>query len=105
MLARKQRGVMNEMKLGFELQKVLLPLSAILPVKQIKDPHKSIRRFGTILASIREVGLIEPLVVYPQKDSGGKYLLLDGHLRVLALKELNQHEAECIVSIDDECFT
>src|SRR5882672_5674518 len=49
--------------------------------------------------------MIEPLVVYPQKEGSGKYLLLDGHLRMIALKQLGHTEAECIISTDDECFT
>jgi len=96
---------MNELKLGFEMRKIRLSLSAILPVRQIKDPQKNIRRYRTILASIKEVGMVEPLVVYPQKNGPGKYLLLDGHLRLFALKDLGESEADCIVSSDDESFT
>jgi hypothetical protein len=58
-----------------------------------------------ILVSLKEVGLVEPLVVHPQKGVPGKYLLLDGHLRFFALKELGQTSADCIVANDDECFT
>ena len=96
---------MNELKLGFEMRKIRLSLSATLPVRQIKDPQKNIRRYRTILASIKEVGMVEPLVVYPQKNGPGKYLLLDGHLRLFALKDLGESEADCIVSSDDESFT
>jgi len=96
---------MNELKLGFEMRKIRLSLSAILPVRQIKDPQKNIRRYRTILASIKEVGMVEPLMVYPQKNGPGKYLLLDGHLRLFALKDLGESEADCIVSSDDESFT
>ena len=96
---------MNEMKIGFMLEKIRLPLTDILPVRIIKDPQKNIRRYRTILASIKEVGLVEPLVVYPQKDSGGKYMLLDGHLRLIALKDLGETEADCIISVEDEGFT
>lgn len=96
---------MSEMKIGFELEKIRLALTDILPVRNIKDPQQSIRRYRTILASIKEVGLIEPLMVYPQKDSGGKYLLLDGHLRLFALKELGETEVDCIISTEDESFT
>ena len=55
--------------------------------------------------SVKEVGLIEPLMVYPQQDAPGKYLLLDGHLRLFALRELGHTVAECIIARDDECFT
>ena len=58
-----------------------------------------------IRVSIQEVGLIEPLMIYPQRDASGKYLLLDGHLRLFALKELEHTVAECIIASDDECFT
>ncbi|MCI0541071.1 MAG: hypothetical protein L0Z50_38200 [Verrucomicrobiales bacterium] len=51
------------------------------------------------------MGLVEPLVVYPQKDGPGKFMLLDGHLRYFALKELGETSADCIVSTDDEGFT
>lgn len=82
-----------------------LPLVDILPTRIIKDPQSNIKRFWTIRASIKEVGIIEPLVVYPQKGAPGKYILLDGHLRLIALKNLGETEVECIVANDDECFT
>jgi hypothetical protein len=95
---------MSEAKIAFEMQKVRLPLEAVLPVRLTKD-LTSHRRYQTILASIREVGLIEPLMVHPQTGRTGKYLLMDGHLRQCALKELGETAADCIVAKDDECFT
>jgi ParB-like chromosome segregation protein Spo0J len=96
---------MSDMKFGFELRTVRLPLADILPLRQIKDPATNIRRYRTIRASIKEVGLVEPLVVHPLKGTPGKYQLLDGHLRLHALKDLGHTEADCIISIDDESFT
>ena len=96
---------MSDVKIGFEMRKIVVPLSDILPLRQVNDPQSNIKRYRTIRASIKEVGLIEPLVVYPQKGSPGKYLLLDGHLRHFALKDLGMTMAECIVARDDECFT
>jgi ParB-like chromosome segregation protein Spo0J len=96
---------MNQMKLGFEMRRIRLPLTAILPIRQVKEAHKKITRYKTILAALKEVGLIEPLVVYPQKDGQGTYLLVEGNLRYAALKDLGQTEADCIVSTDDESFT
>ena len=95
---------MSEIKLGFEMRRIRLALADIIPVRQLKDPH-NIKRYRTIRASIKEVGLIEPLIVHPHKAESGKYLLLDGHLRCLALKELGQTDAECLVSRQDESFT
>jgi ParB/RepB/Spo0J family partition protein len=96
---------MSDMKIGFEMRRVQIALADILPVRQVRDPQDNIKRYRTIRASIKEVGLIEPLVVYPQKGLAGKYLLLDGHLRHYALKDLSKTEAECIIASDDESFT
>ncbi len=96
---------MSEMKIGFEMRRVRIALADILPVRHVKDPQDNIKRYRTIRASIKEVGLIEPLVLYPQKGAPGKYLLLDGHLRHYALKDLGRTEAECIIASDDESFT
>ena len=96
---------MSEAKIGFEMRKVRLLLENILPVRQIKDPQKTTYRYQTILASVKAVGLVEPLVVYPQKDVPEKFLLLNGHLRYFALKELGETSADCIISNDDECYT
>jgi ParB-like chromosome segregation protein Spo0J len=96
---------MSDAKIGFELRKIQVPVGGLLPLRQIKDPMKSVCRYKAILVSLKEVGLIEPLMVYPQKDAPGKYLLLDGHLRLFALKELGHTVAECIIAGDDESFT
>jgi ParB-like chromosome segregation protein Spo0J len=96
---------MSNPKIAFEMRKVRLSLAAILPVHQIKDTQKTVTRYKTIVASIKEIGLVEPLVVYPQKEGSGKYLLLEGHLRYFALKDLGETEADCIIATDDECFT
>jgi ParB/RepB/Spo0J family partition protein len=96
---------MNTPKISFDLQKVRLSIDAILPVRKIKNPHKTIVRYQTIVASIKEVGLIEPLVVFPQKDQPGQYLIMDGHLRYYALKEIGTTEVDCIISHEDESFT
>jgi len=58
----------NEMKLGFQMRTKEIPLEAILPIRTIKSPH-NVRRYQAILKSMREVGMIEPLVVHPQKTS------------------------------------
>ena len=96
---------MSDPKIGFQMRKIRLLLDDILPVRQIKSPGKGVPRYKTILVSLKEVGLVEPLVVHPQKNLPGKYLLLDGHLRFFALKELGQGDVECIIANEDECFT
>jgi ParB-like chromosome segregation protein Spo0J len=95
---------MSDAKLGFEMRRLRLGLDDILPVRQIKDTPKEAGRYRAILASIPQVGLVEPLMVHPQR-AGGKFLLLDGHMRYQALKELGHVEADCLVSTEDESYT
>ncbi len=96
---------MSTPKIAFELKTIRLPLTNILPVRQLKNPQKTITRYGAVMASIKEVGLIEPLMIFPQKGQEGMYLLVDGHLRYYALRELGIEEADCIVSSEDESYT
>ena len=94
---------MNTLQLAFDKKCLLLPLEDLLPVRTVKSADRTAGRFSRILNSVREVGVIEPLMVYPQENN--KFLLLDGHLRFYALKELNVTEVECLVSTEDESFT
>lgn len=87
---------------AFESELVTLPLDAILPTRQLAPSAKATAAYKAILASIREVGVIEPLVVHRQ---GSNYVLKDGHARLAALRELGHKEATCLVAKDGEAFT
>ena len=92
-------------KMAFNAEGVKIPLEKILPLKKIKSSVKKTMKFCQIATSIREVGVIEHLIVHPQNGSSGNYLLLDGHLRFEVLKEIGKKEVFCLVSTDDEAFT
>jgi len=96
---------MKNPKIGFKMEKVRLRLDAILPIRQYKDPENNIVRFKTILCSIKEVGLVEPLIVHPLNIKEGTYRLLDGHLRLIILRKLKFTEVDCLVSLEDESYT
>ena len=89
---------------AFDPQGLILPITDILPLKQIKPGIKATQKYLQVLASVREVGIIEPLIVFPQKESG-KHLLLDGHIRLEVLKQLGEAQARCLVARDDETYT
>ncbi len=72
-------------------------------MKPLKVSIKSTQKYQQILASIREIGVVEALVVFPQKD--GTYLLLDGHVRLEALKHIGGTDVRCLVATDDETYT
>jgi len=90
---------------AFELQLPLIQLANILPIRQVSDVDRELTRYRSIHASIKEIGLLEPLVIYPQRDSKGKFLLLDGHTRVDILKRIGTTEALCIISKEDEAYS
>lgn len=84
---------------------IMVPLSKILPTRVVSEGITTRVKFGCIAASIRELGLIEPLVVFPQRDGSDSFILLDGHIRLLILKKMGVAEAKCLVANDDEGFT
>ncbi len=77
---------------AFDLDGVILPLTSIHPIRQVKQTDHAFGKYRAVLSSIREVGLIEPLMVHPQRGAKGSYLLLDGHMRLKALHELGRSE-------------
>jgi hypothetical protein len=91
--------------LGFDLETWQIPLEELLPSKKVPDGVMTTRKFRQIVSSIREIGLIEPLSVIKPDENASGFLLLDGNLRVLALKELGQDTAPCLIAKDFETHT
>jgi len=97
--------LLNDIKMGFETGTIILKVEDITPLKVMTDNIRVSEKFRQIVASIREIGIIEPPVVAPRKNDQAKHFLLDGHLRIEALKEIGEREVTCLVSTDDEAFT
>jgi RepB plasmid partitioning protein/ParB-like nuclease family protein len=92
-------------KIGFGPRTMLIKLDDIRPLRSSPiDLSKSIK-YKQIRSSLKGLGSIEPPVVAEDRSNSGKYLLLDGHLRVEALRELGETHVTCLVSTDDEAFT
>ncbi|MBV1900764.1 MAG: ParB N-terminal domain-containing protein [Kordiimonadaceae bacterium] len=90
---------------GFEPERVDIALDKLLPVKAISSATRRSVKYKKIAISVKEVGIVEPLMVCPAKTERGRYLLLDGHLRAEILKEQGKTIAPCLISKDDEAFT
>jgi hypothetical protein len=91
--------------LGFVPEPLAVPLPRILPSRRTPAGLTSTRKFKQILSSISEVGLIEPLTVTAVDQQSGNHILLDGHIRLLALRDLGRDNASCLVATDDEAYT
>ena len=82
-----------------------LAIYNILPLRKISKATKATVKYRQISASMREIGIIEPIVVHPQDGKSEQFMLLDGHMRIEILKENGAQTVECLVAIDDEAFT
>lgn len=96
---------MSRVALGFIPETLVVALDNLLPSRKMSAGLVTSRKYRQILASIAEIGLIEPLSVVPASDESGQHLLLDGHSRLIALRELGYTEAPCLVARDDESYT
>jgi ParB-like chromosome segregation protein Spo0J len=96
---------MTGIALGFALDPLLVPLDQILPSRKMPEGLDTSRKFKQIRSSIAEIGLIEPLTVMPVIRKSGQHMLLDGHIRLIALRDIGYAEAPCLVATDDESYT
>jgi len=96
---------MNKVSLGFVPDPLSVPLDQILPSRSLPIALSASVKFKQIVASISEIGLIEPLSVTALDKALGQHMLLDGHVRLVALRELGYEAAPCLIATDDEAFT
>ena len=96
---------MTGVALGFIPEPLLLAMDMILPSRKVPVGLATSRKYNQIRASIEEVGLIEPLSVAAVDSSSGQHLLLDGHVRLVALRDLGHQAAPCLIATDDETYT
>ncbi|WP_128003256.1 plasmid partitioning protein RepB C-terminal domain-containing protein [Piscinibacter defluvii] len=96
---------MSKVGLGFDPQPLEVPVENILPSRGMPPGLATSRKFRQIKVSIGEIGLIEPLTVSPVPSDPGRFVLLDGHMRLLALRELGRTHVPCLAAIDDESYT
>ncbi|MBR0947064.1 ParB N-terminal domain-containing protein [Bradyrhizobium liaoningense] len=92
-------------RMGFEERTAMVRLSDIQPLKLVSEEVRRSPKYRQIAASVGEIGLVEPPVVARSRDGQGKFLLLDGHLRLEVLRERGLLEVECLISTEDEAFT
>ncbi|MCA9177474.1 MAG: ParB N-terminal domain-containing protein [Planctomycetales bacterium] len=84
---------------GKLVQGLDIPIVKLVPRNERKVSKKYIKRID---ASLRAVGLIEPLIVYPQGDN---YEILDGCLRYRILLEMGVETVPCLLGSEREAFT
>lgn len=95
----------HDIKLAFERESILLPISQLVPLKTLRPGTKGSKKYDQILRSVRAIGLVEAPVVSRDPAHPDRFFLLDGHLRIEALKDIGVEKVECLISSDDETYS
>ncbi len=95
----------KKVSFAFHAEGIVVPIANILPLKQVRPVMRHSDKYQQVLSSVREVGIIEPLIVFPQDGRSDCYFLLDGHIRLEVLREIGETHARCLVATDDETYT
>ena len=74
----------------------------IIRLRPLRERTITKREHDRIAATIRSVGLLEPIVVYPE---GEDYVILDGVQRYRVLLEMGVEVVPCILGKEREAFT
>jgi len=98
-------GGWNGVAQAFERESIVLALSQLSPLKVMRPGTKESSKYRQILTSVQAVGLVEPPVVIGDRNHPDRYFLLDGHLRVEALKDLGIAEVECLIATDEDTYS
>ena len=91
--------------IGFEDEVRMINMTSLVPNKLLPKSVSKTAKYHQIDQSIKEIGLVEPIVVYPIADETDKYVIVDGHIRYWALKNHGESSVMCLVSKDDESYT
>jgi len=95
----------RSIRLGFERDCVEVPLDKIRFTVPLPVGLKESVVYRRVSTSINAIGLVEPIVVALDRDQVGTFIVLDGRMRVEALRDLGVLQATCLVSTDDEGYT
>lgn len=90
---------------GFEHTTLRIPISEIMPMREVSATVRKSAKYKQIAASIAEVGIIEPPVVFRDRVNRAQFNLLEGHVRLAILLERGETEVVCLIALEDEAFT
>ncbi|RYE66114.1 MAG: chromosome partitioning protein ParB [Oxalobacteraceae bacterium] len=92
-------------RLGFERDCMHISLDLIHVEVPLPAGIKETVKYKQICTSVQAIGLVEPIVVAHSQLNVGEFIVLDGRMRLEALRDQGAQKALCIISIDDEGYT
>jgi ParB-like chromosome segregation protein Spo0J len=93
------------LRLAFEKNCIDVDITLLAGTVSLPAGAKASVKYRQILKSIETIGIVEPIIVTLDRDHPGRFLVLDGQMRLEALKDLGQTKAMCLISTDDEGYT
>jgi ParB family chromosome partitioning protein len=81
------------------------PIGRMIPIDRLepnpKQPRVEFGDLGELIASVKEKGVLEPLLVRPS-EVGGRFMIISGERRYRAAREAGLRELPCIeMDVDD----
>lgn len=83
----------------------IIEINKIISLKTMPKSYKYSQKYRQILQSVQAIGLVEPLMIFPNPKKSGTYLLLDGHSRLIALQASGETHARCLIGNEDDTYT
>jgi ParB-like chromosome segregation protein Spo0J len=90
-------------RISFRQEVLEISITNLIALKDFANRVVQTRKYKQLRSSLRHIGLIEPLAVYPQAN--GNFLVTKDNLRLRILKEIGIAAARCTVALDDESYT
>lgn len=96
----------SRIHVAFGMDFLTIPVASIISLKTLPPDIRLSRTYSQILTSIKAIGHpIESPAVTPDTTNAERWFLLDGHLRIEAMRELGFTEVECLLAPDDDTYT
>jgi RepB plasmid partitioning protein/ParB-like nuclease domain len=90
---------------AFSARMEQLAIELLTPLRPVTETMRRTQKFKQIATSVREIGVVEPLVVARDRRTGNGFIVLDGHMRLEVLKDIGEASALCLIATDDEAYT
>lgn len=95
----------KSVRLGFERDCMEIALDLLHPAIPLPSGIKETVKYRQVRTSVQAIGLVEPIVVAQSRENLGAFTVLDGRMRLEALRDLGAQKALCLISTDDEGYT
>lgn len=95
----------KSIRLGFERDCLDVSLDKLYFTIPLPLGIKESVAYRQIRSSVQSIGLVEPVVIALNRDNVDTFIVLDGRMRVEALRDVGAKRVICLLSTDDEGYT